>query len=252
MQNKNPSQPPASFPPHNPISGAEWYPRADPLPDIPIMPSTRLQLELLLQEPVLDLRAVSEVVLEDVGATLQILRLIGEEYAVEDERPIRIEDCIASLNAETWFHAVCASTLIQNSKLVDAWQHAKRIGYYAEQLATNEEGLRPGEGYLIGLLHEVGRLPELLGWQSASDSSPEGQPASEPLGALLAQHWHLPSCVVEATREQEAPGIFAKLLKAAHDCLTEDDAGERYPEQALAAMVEADSASFSAPLASFA
>jgi HD-like signal output (HDOD) protein len=192
----------------------EGYASADPLPDVPIMLATRLQLELLLQEPVLDLRAVSEVILEDLGATLQILRLVGEEYAVEQERPIRIEDCIASLNAETWFEAVSRATLVQNSRVLRAWQHARRIGQLAEQLAGQEDGLRPGEGQLVGLLHEVGRLPQLLGWQTDAEERED-----RAIGALLAEHWHLPRCVLAATREQrepEAPSLWRRLLQTAH------------------------------------
>ncbi len=191
-----------------------WYARPDPLPDIPIMPATRLQLELLLQEPVLDLRAVSEVILEDLGATLQIFRLVGEEYAVEDERPMRIEDCIASLNRDSWFEAVCAATAVQNSRVLSAWQHAKRIGYCAEQLAADEESVRPGEAHLVGLLHEVGKLPELLGWQSGETAVQD-----QALGAMLAEHWHLPHCVLAATQAQQQPAglsVWPSLLEAAH------------------------------------
>jgi HD-like signal output (HDOD) protein len=180
----------------------------DPLPNIPILQATREQLEYLLAEPVLDLGAISEVILDDLGATLQILRLIGEEYLGEEDRPIRIEECVASLNAEVWFAAVCSATLIEDGRTLDAWEHARRIGRCAEELAAREEALRPGEAQLVGLLHEVGRLPELLGWQSGVDGMEDVA-----LGALLAEHWHLPGCVLDAVRAQ---GRWATLLASAH------------------------------------
>ena len=220
---------PPSFLPEEEEQG---YASADPLPDVPIMLATRLQLELLLQEPVLDLRAVSEVILEDLGATLQILRLVGEEYAVEQERPIRIEDCIASLNAETWFEVVSRATLVQNSRVLRAWQHARRIGQLAEQLAGQEDGLRPGEGQLVGLLHEVGKLPQLLGWQTDAEDRED-----RALGALLAEHWHLPGCVLAATREQgqsEVPSLWSGLLQTAHARAQQEEALEACGSAAIA------------------
>jgi len=223
MQNEPHFQPTRALLP--PLSDVE-DPRAstDPLPDVPILLSTRLQLELLLQEPVLDLSAVSEVILQDLGATLQILRLVGEEYRSFDERPIRIEDCIASLDTHIWFGAVSALTLEQNSHAASAWQHAKQIGRYAEQLAEQQEGLRPGEGQLVGLLHEMGKLPELLGWQR-SVLEHEDRNA---VAAILAEHWHLPACVLAAAHEEQTGSSSARwsaLLQAAHACALEEEAG---------------------------
>jgi HD-like signal output (HDOD) protein len=227
MQNEPNSQPTRALLPPCFLVEEEPGVKADPLPDIPILLSTRLQLELLLQEPALDLRAVSDVVLQDLGATLQILRLVGEEYGLADGRPIRIEDCIASLDTQTWFEAVSAMTLEQNSRAATAWQHAKQIGRYAEQLAEQEDGLRPGEGQLVGLLHEIGKLPELLGWQR-SVLAHEDRAA---VAAMLAEHWNLPNCVLAAAREQtEASQTAARwsgILRAAHACAQQEDARAR-------------------------
>ena len=225
MQNEPNSQPPRAMLPPCFLVDEEPGTKADPLPDIPILLSTRLQLELLLQEPALDLRAVSEVILQDLGATLQILRLVGEEYGRAAERPIRIEDCIASLDTQTWFEAVSSMTLVQNSREASAWQHAKQIGRYAEQLAAQEDGLLPGEGQLVGLLHEIGKLPELLGWQR-SVSAHEDRVA---VAAMLAEHWNLPQCVLAAAQEQQTDASasalrWSAILRAAHACAQQEDA----------------------------
>ena len=206
---------------------------ADPLPDVPILLSTRLQLELLLQESALDLRAVSAVILEDLGATLQILRLVGEEFGCGEERPIRIEDCIACLDTRTWFEAVSAVTLEQNSRAADAWQHARQIGRYAEQLAGQEDDLRPGEARLVGLLHEIGRLPELLGWQRPAGT----QENRTFVATMLAEHWHLPGCILDAGQEdQAAPSAsqWTVILRAAHACAQQEDASNRREGEAAA------------------
>jgi HD-like signal output (HDOD) protein len=223
MQNEPHAQHNRALLPPSSVVEEELFASADPLPDVPILLSTRLQLELLLQEPVLDLRAVSEVILQDMGATLQILRLVGEEYRAAEERPIRIEDCIASLDTRVWFDAVSAMTLVQNSRAAVAWQHAKQIGRFAEQLAAQQEGVRPGEGQLVGLLHEIGKLPELLGWQRAQLTYED----SKAVAALLAEHWHLPLCVLDATQQQQTESVsrWTAILNAAHTCVEQEEPG---------------------------
>ena len=58
--------------------------KVDLLDEVPVMSTTVLGLEILLHEPCIDLRMASELVLSDVGATIQILRLVGREYEFDD------------------------------------------------------------------------------------------------------------------------------------------------------------------------
>lgn len=51
--------------------------KMDFLNDVPVMSATVLGLQMLLHDPFIDLRKVSALILSDVGATIQILRLIG-------------------------------------------------------------------------------------------------------------------------------------------------------------------------------
>ena len=75
-------------------------------PDIPVLTKTLLFLDLLVQEPCIDLREMSQLVLSDLGATLQILRLAGREFGNADDRPVRMEDCISDLGLEACLKAV--------------------------------------------------------------------------------------------------------------------------------------------------
>ncbi len=197
---------------------------ADSLPNVPTMVGTRLQLELLLQESLIDLSAVTEVILSDAGATLQILRLIGEEYALEEDRPTRLEDCIASLNMERCYEAVCASSIPHNSGIMAQWQHFRRVAQCAKELARCVEGVSPEEAYLVGLLYEVGKLPRLLGWKSVGDSSQE----RKALAVMLADYWHLPAYVLAAIREQQesdASSRWSEILQMAESAVVRVECG---------------------------
>lgn len=72
----------------------------DDLPDVPALPETLLQMELRLHEFSIDLHELSQLVLSDLGATLQIMRLAARESSAPDAHPARIEDCI-SISAPT-------------------------------------------------------------------------------------------------------------------------------------------------------
>jgi HD-like signal output (HDOD) protein len=166
------------------------------LPDVPTLLSTRLQLELLLKESQVDLHALSEVILADVGATLQIFRLIGEENPLEEDRPTRMEDCIASLNFERWYDLVCVSSMPQQEGLLAEWERWRRVALYARELARIVDGFAPEEAYLIGLLLNLAKLPQLLGWQRAGSAEEQLD-----LGLVLAEYWHLPRYLMDAIRE---------------------------------------------------
>jgi len=188
---------------------------ADPLPTLPTMITTRLQLELLLQDSLIDLRAVSEVILADPGATLQILRVIGEEYPNVDERPVRIEDCIVSLSMERCYQVICASGVTYCESYVAEWHHCRRIAECARELARSLDGFSPEEAYLVGLLYRLGTFPQLLGWKIEGNSSLEHQA----LGVMLAYHWHLPEFLLSAIKEHQGSGALPKwkaMLQIAH------------------------------------
>jgi hypothetical protein len=181
------------------------------------MLSTRLQLELLLQDSFVDLSAVSQVILSDAGATLQIFRLIGGEYPNPEDRPTRMEDCIASLSLDRWYSAVCACSLPLNHVILGEWERFRRIAQCARQLAHCVEGFSPEEAYLVGLLSEMGKLPRLLGWKLAGECSGE----QHALAFMLAEYWQLPAYLKSAIREQQEASTssqWSEMLQVAQ-CL---------------------------------
>ena len=139
---------------------------ADFLDDVPVMPATVLGLEMLLYESCIDLEKASELVLSDVGATIQTLRLIGKDYDFAAGLPCRMGDCIASLDLGTWFGAMSARTFAfegHNSAATAFWKHGRLIAQYAQLVAESLDRISPENAYLVGLLHEVGAIPKVLG-----------------------------------------------------------------------------------------
>jgi len=190
--------------------------RADFLDDVPVMSATVLGLEMLLQETYIDLRIASELILSDVGATIQILRLIGSEYDFAAERPSRMGDCIASLEVSGWFGAISARTFPCDRKheaITAVWRHSRLVAQYAQLVAESLDGVSPEDAYLVGLLHGIGDIPAALGWPNCGRGGTNE-------GVLSAMEGTLPLFVLAAMRgmnDSSASSGWRFILTAAHE-----------------------------------
>jgi HDOD domain len=181
--------------------------KLDLLDDVPVMSATVLGLEMLLHEPCIDLRMASELILSDVGATIQVLRLVGTEYESAAEHPCRMGDCLASLDAGTWFAAISARTFPcdrEHAATNSLWNHCRLVAQYAHLFAESLEGIVPEEAYLVGLLHEIRKIPGVLGWSNRE--------------ALAAIEESLPLFVLAAIRSMnDTASPWKAILDAAHE-----------------------------------
>jgi len=190
--------------------------KADFLDDVPAMSTTVLGLEMLLHEPCIDLQMASELILSDVGATIQILGLVGREENFTSERPGRMGECIASLDINVWFGAISARTFPcdrQHSATTAVWKHSRLVAQYAQLVAESLDGISPEDAYLVGLLHEIGTIATVLGW-------PNGNPGTRDQATLLAMEGALPLFVLAAMRSVNDPctsSAWKSILTAAHE-----------------------------------
>lgn len=189
------------------------------LPDLPVMPETILLMDLQVGVHCPALGEISQIVLADLGATLQILRLAGREFSDPAERPVRIEDCISLLGLEACLGAVSRQTVARSAhraQISEFWNHAARIASLCAVLADEiPVASDAGDAYLAGLLHELGALPSLLGWPLTKQiASNQGL-----LGLRMAQAWSLPESVIDYFSEGVRPGpasLWTGLVRKAH------------------------------------
>jgi HDOD domain len=213
------------FPAGNVLSAPRCfqYEIADELPDVPALPETLLTMEFQLQENSVDLRGFTEVVLGDLGATIQILRMAGREYGSADDCPVRIEDCISDLGLTACVNAAARGTFARGPHQradFEIWTHSREIAQYCRMLAEempasmHSESINPDQAYIAGLLHGIGALPDFLGWQSPDVTG------NRMLSALkLAEQWCFPRYLKDFFCENLLPGYspnWSQLLAAAH------------------------------------
>lgn len=181
------------------------------LDEVPVMLATVFGLDMLLQEPNIDLRMVSELVLSDVGATIQTLRLVRREYETAAERPNRMCECIAGLDASLWFETLSTRTFVgdkAHSAVTAVWKHCRSVAQCARFVAESMDDITPDDAYMVGLLHGIGAIPAALNW-------PESQ-----LGrAMFAMEETLPPFVLAAIGSVDGPScssVWRFVLTAAH------------------------------------
>jgi hypothetical protein len=207
---------------------------AGELPAVPALPQTLVALEFQLREKPVDLAEFSAAVLGDLGATIQILRLAGREYGDAEDRPVRIEDCIADLGLEACFKAAQSGTFVKgafNRTVFETWSHSREIARSCWQLADAANAIvHPYEAYLAGLLHGLGSLPAILGWPSSETF------VDRNLAALrMAEHWSFPVCLKEFFSEVNVPGRNPQVSSIVAEAHRLADPSGRCPLAELAA-----------------
>jgi hypothetical protein len=189
---------------------------ADFLDRVPVMLATVLGLDLLLRDPRIDLRLVSNLILSDVGATIHILGLVGREYDAAEYFPTRMGDCIASLDVCSWFGAVSARTFSCDQEHLSTtiiWSHCRVVAQYAQLVAESLDDISPEDAYMVGLLHEMGAIATVLGW-------PRGDGGAMDPTDLFAAELALPPFVLAVGRAitgSRPSSTWRSILTTAHE-----------------------------------
>lgn len=191
----------------------------DNFPNVPVLPETLLMMELRSHEFSVDLQEMSQLVLGDLGAVLQILRVAAREYEDAAERPTRIEDCISALGFQACLKAAAQQPILsdmRHSGVLELWSHAREVAQACRTVAAAAGGaIQPEEAYLVGLTHALGSLPDLLGWQRPGPGCKRWEHAA----TRLAAHWSLPPCVQEystAWDRSELDNPWVEIVRVAH------------------------------------
>lgn len=173
-------------------------------PNVPVLPETVLRIELNLGGPSVSLREISRLLLGDLGAALQVFRLAGCEPGFVAEQYNRIEDCISHLGIQTCIDAVSRQIITRDTRknaVIEAWAHAGAIaGLSALWAEINDVAIDPSEAYLVGLFHELGSLPALLGWDPKMWRIKD----THSMGLRIAAQCSLPRCIREYFSESRA------------------------------------------------
>ena len=180
---------------------------------VPVMRETLLLVELEAQEFCVDLRALSQRILSDLGATMQVFRLAGREFGRNEQRPKRLEDCVAGMGVQACIDAMSMRVSPlgrRSSAIVELWRHARKIARRSQHIALQSRSFDADQAYLVGLCHSIGSLPMVLGWRGHDSAA---------TGVELAEEWLLPDCVAgyfDALESASGKSPWMGIVEAAH------------------------------------
>jgi HD-like signal output (HDOD) protein len=172
-----------------------------PLP--PAMPDAVLLLRLLLSSHSADLYAITDVVRNDLGLTIQLFHLAATERHGRATNILDIGNLIVLIGVEK-LKALATQSRLNALPMRDAapcardqfWRQARRSARICEELAAEIATENREAAYVAGLTHQLGMLPSLLGW---------GVPAERPersgeIGYHMAKSWQIPALLADVIR----------------------------------------------------
>jgi len=168
------------------------------------MPGAVLLLELRLASNVADLNAVTGLIRNDMGLTVELLRLDFREPRRRRAGFASMAELAVDLGLEKLRAMAAGATLLccqAPGKAVfqacrEFWRRARQTAQIAEELAGGQSAAIRETAYVAGLLCHVGMLPRLLGWPVPGIDSAD----SADIGFQMAKTWKFPSLLVEVIR----------------------------------------------------
>jgi hypothetical protein len=155
------------------------------LPPLPALPLTLAEMELLLQGPVVDLRAIAEVAKRDASLTALLLLLANRDRE-EGDRFYRIEDCLVQLGITVLQELVRQTPPLSPSdwRCGTLLDHSRQTALAAEVIALKFPGVDPEKAYLAGLLHLFPELVSAASRVTENSGAFSGESAEWPLPAF--------------------------------------------------------------------
>jgi putative nucleotidyltransferase with HDIG domain len=190
---------------------------------VPVFPQAALQTLSTLRDPSASIPHVVDAARRDPATAGAIIHLANSALYADFEPTGNLQVAVARLGFDAARKVVASLAmrpLLFLPKLAILWPHSIEVADLAEQLAVRSKGIDPGEAYLAGLLHDVGRIALLAStlYDAARMQGLEqsGCPAvyAEGLilrtdhavvGGLIAAKWRLPGHLVRAIRQHHRP-----------------------------------------------
>jgi putative nucleotidyltransferase with HDIG domain len=186
-----------------------WALVAPYLNGLPAMPSSVFRLNAILSSTPIGLREVSEVVSGDLSIAAQVLRLTCLECGAEADIS-KLDDCVVLLGIRRLRDLVLTMPLLPLEpaalgELNALWQHSPATALLSERIAFEFGYAQPARAYVAGLLHDIGKVPLILGGGERMSCGSVADLEHCLLGAALAEKWGLPPYLREIIKHHHDP-----------------------------------------------
>ena len=188
------------------------------------------EIELALQSPQCSLVTVGEAIEKDPDLTARLLRLANSSFYGFSSRLSTVTEAVSLIGIQQVQDLIVASSSIERFtgiseefvSMESFWRHSLACGIAARLLAMEKRLPKPDKLFVVGLLHDVGRLLLFSQAPEATQSIFQlyhteklllreaeqrvlGFDHQQIAGALLAQ-WKYPAGLVQAVAYHHSPG----------------------------------------------
>ena len=210
--------------------------------ELPLLPQVLVKLLQLNQTSDDYFDDFELLVKEDPTFAVRVIALANSASSAPVTPITSIRDAITRMGVAT-ISSLVASLAVQKVFMptrpgeVRLWTHAVCTACAAEELAKTAKAIRvePGQAYLAGLLHDIGRFvmmehasAELQSVDESNWDTPEELVAADvevykythcELGFLACEHWGLPTAISQVVRDHHAD-LPAKIEPGSVEALT--------------------------------
>ncbi|MDD2942281.1 MAG: HDOD domain-containing protein [bacterium] len=190
------------------------------------MPVNAARAFELACSPDSDIALFTEVIESDEVLSAKIIRLANSVYYYRGQKATDIDSAVAFIGLEE-LRCLLSATLLQNFIKVQhksreaVWENAIATAIMAKHLARSLKTVPPGEAFLCGIVHDVGKLMMVgksgtmyeKAIERSCDEDSNVMSAEEEVfdvnhvevGKWVAESWHFPESAISAISHHHEP-----------------------------------------------
>ncbi len=207
--------------------------------DIPTLPVIYKELFRMMQDPDISVPAIAEVISKDQSLSVRILHLVNSAFYGYSKEIKTISRAVVILGLQAVRSAALAISVFdyfqdedsQKISLIDFWKHSIAVATISKVLAEAARINQQEEAFIVGLLHDVGKLIEKryfpedfneiitvaqeqhLSWIETEKALFQINHAT--IGKVVFRSWDFPPSVVDAVHFHHNPESSSKYPQLA-------------------------------------
>jgi len=193
--------------------------------EFPAMPNVIMHALNIMKDPESSTKELAKIISYDQSLSTKVLTLVNSSYYGFPQQITSINRAIALIGmskAKNIILAVAMRPMLTNQNDKELWKHSIRTAVGCEHLAKYLKIMDSDEAFVIGFLHDLGKMVLCLKssemCQKVKELTSQGASVIEveqmffktdhcQMGSLLAKKWQLPLMVANAIKYHHSPKL---------------------------------------------
>lgn len=195
------------------------------LKDVPAMPNVIVHALNIMKDPDSNAKELAAVISYDQSLSMKVLTLVNSAYYGFPQQITSIHRAIALIGmskAKNIIVTVAMRPMLISQGDKELWKHSIRTAVGCEYLASHFKFMDPDEAFVIGFLHDLGKmvlnLKDAKLYEKVTDMARMNSNIIETeraffgtdhcqMGSLLAKKWQLPILIANAIKYHHEPNL---------------------------------------------